>query len=576
MELPSCSRCIKASMPCTYRTSQMSLPDFVNSVGHLVGQMSRRTTELEDKWKHFTETILPLAYQKADESDHDDAKGIMGRIVDGRAEWIMMTGRQKEFYLVFRQIGDLLRLMEMSLDFELSFRSGNYGINYKFKDKKGISATFAHQYSFLARVTPGHDGHPRSIVARTNTMLITSLHSTLSELFHTFLTCFPLYLDPNPRQFLKSYYEDTMDPLLKWAILSWASAHVFMQHRFAADRDLPTIARFTYERTRKLLEDRFDQPSFVTVLALLCVYVSTINYSERFDLLELAVEHSHILLSQHTSYQNVDESLKRAILGVSLVYETKSLLCGKRGGIGKRCYIGIGEWGESIWPGPYPHEGIDGLLYLSARIYALRTTRYLARLALDGHTDKHSNCKTQKSQQSIEARMLEIEKRFRQHHDSRPDELKIDVLEAKGLSLIAIRSLIGQEMVFWPEIIQIYIGVLEGKGKRWQDGFRVHAETVCKEAAIRILTLWERGVVERDLCEAWVHLAPFELALRVFRALAKNKKQNANSEDPIVIQEELGYMIRLVRVLEKCRIVRMPHAVVLLQRVIAVLEEFRG
>ncbi|KAL1922643.1 uncharacterized protein VTP21DRAFT_10182 [Calcarisporiella thermophila] len=115
----------------------------------------------------------------------------------------------------------------------------------------------------------------------------------IDGLFHIYASpCFILYQCVDRADLLERFYRDELDFAFVYAAVAWAAQHSYLCHTHQPDQDLRAIAKASFEKARAHLEDVFDEPSELTVLASLTIsdfLLAKPNYNSAYTYLGHAV-----------------------------------------------------------------------------------------------------------------------------------------------------------------------------------------------------------------------------------------------------------------------------------------------
>ncbi|KAL1916363.1 uncharacterized protein VTP21DRAFT_5980 [Calcarisporiella thermophila] len=187
-----------------------------------------------------------------------------------------------------------------------------------------------------------------------------------------------LYRFLNPKEFIDSCRQNSIDPQIRSAILAWAANHAIYLHRWDGIMVKEYAEQHT-EQTKHFLDANFDEPNVATVVASIalyhiCIYRSCLNTT----FINIARQHVDTLRSQNyeSTHSPLEaEKFRRLAWGVAY---TEVVL---------RSYIdpsyplvSLKHLSAEHEPSLLPNESIDMAHAITADVYAVRAFSTFLRM----------------------------------------------------------------------------------------------------------------------------------------------------------------------------------------------------
>ncbi|KAL1924059.1 uncharacterized protein VTP21DRAFT_7094 [Calcarisporiella thermophila] len=102
---------------------------------------------------------------------------------------------------------------------------------------------------------------------------------TMGNLAYQYLECFVYCKIVDRDAFLANIENGKMDQFLRWSVWAWTAKHLYTEHRGSSSSYLLLISNIAYAMARKLLEEKFDEPSIPVLLGLINMHSYSVELS---------------------------------------------------------------------------------------------------------------------------------------------------------------------------------------------------------------------------------------------------------------------------------------------------------
>ncbi|KAL1916365.1 uncharacterized protein VTP21DRAFT_5982 [Calcarisporiella thermophila] len=570
LDWPTCSRCRHLNIRCLYPSAgEADLSTYTRLFLQRVNQAGGRVLQLEQRWRDIkaelsSRTHLDLATISNDDSDSENAKRGIRELLGLPVGWVIIErseGVQIKTDLL--TVDDLIRFAQQQMgkirvpDIWSQRRTNKKSGAAAGRSGQAIHITFIRKFGLYsssgneeANALVKHEAAGKAAEWWRYRSLIHTLVSRAQE-------CDFLYRIMDARRFVADFPQ--LDPLIKWAVLAWTAWHYYYQHNTADRSSLAEFGALAFAESRRLLEERFDEPSIATVIAALALHYCVMYEGRQSPFLGLARQHVNYLRTETHSPGDL-ERFRRAAWAVSLLELLRAVFVDA-----SNLYL-LEPLLSEHEPGLSPGDSEEITNFTPINIFGTRALKICADMQ-----------KRKPEYETEHAFVMDFERMLLDWDKKRPSAMRVDILRAEvnELPSTLFRYILEYEMAYTAVFIQLhfntFMGLIAGASRssrrsHWTAAER-HAYEVCRQSANRIVKLVALVVSQRKLC-----VIP-EQADTVRTAFVVHEQIYSNSPDSSARMEARDYLVRSLELMQACAAEGLLHARYLVELIESILGE---